>query len=172
MQKQISPSVQEKFLEAFFQEVINAVNSMPADYSLFYPKKETAGEIISETLEKSLKPIMIKDSNVSRPMLVARPTLRQKPMMKSFPIRNPFRPEPILYHPPPQLEMHRTPPPLTSVNMPRLNSLKKINNFISDQSISVIECPGQGKPIIITRLGLVQVTNVILTESEIKTIID
>ncbi|MEK6889041.1 MAG: hypothetical protein AABW80_02940 [Nanoarchaeota archaeon] len=171
MQKQISPSVQEKFLEAFFIELINAVKTLPSDYSLFYPKKETAGEIITETMEKSLNSVVLKDSNTSRPILITKPLVRQRPIMKSFPIRNTFRPE-IISHPSSQPEVHRTPPPLTSVNMPHLNSLGKINNFILDPSISLIECLGQGKPIIITRSGLVQVTNVALAESEIKAIMD
>ena len=48
----------------------------------------------------------------------------------------------------------------------------KITNFLRERTISSIECPGPGKPIIIIKMGQRQITNVTLSPEEIRKILD
>jgi hypothetical protein len=45
---------------------------------------------------------------------------------------------------------------------------EKINPLLNDSSIYSIECPGAGKPIMVSRRGQIQPTKIILNENEIK----
>lgn len=48
----------------------------------------------------------------------------------------------------------------------------KITPLLNDPSVSVIECQGQGKPIMISRMGHKQATKIILNEKEISQVLD
>jgi hypothetical protein len=48
----------------------------------------------------------------------------------------------------------------------------KINSFLREKTVSSIECPGPGKPIIIIKMGQRQITNVTLSPEEIRKILD
>lgn len=47
----------------------------------------------------------------------------------------------------------------------------KINDFLMDPTISFIECPGPGKPLVIIRAGQRQITRIFLTPEEIEEVI-
>ncbi len=51
-------------------------------------------------------------------------------------------------------------------------NLEKLNLLISDKHVYSIECPGPGKPLRIKSLGLSRESKIILTEKEIKAVIE
>lgn len=52
-----------------------------------------------------------------------------------------------------------------------VKSMEKLSPILYDQSVQTIECPGAGKQIIVTRNGLMQVSNISLTSDEISSIL-
>ena len=51
------------------------------------------------------------------------------------------------------------------------DSMKKIYPFISDPQVQSVECKGPGKPILVLKRGIIQVTNIILSNEEIEALI-
>jgi len=50
--------------------------------------------------------------------------------------------------------------------------LGKLSFLIMDPSVSSIECTGPGKPLIVSKSGIIQSTQIVLTDTEIKSIIE
>jgi len=63
------------------------------------------------------------------------------------------------------------PTPMPSAISINLESLSKINNLMQDPIFQSIECPGPGKPLIITRGGLIQTLPITLTKEEIDSVL-
>src|SRR5689334_6508412 len=51
------------------------------------------------------------------------------------------------------------------------NAWLKIEPFLRDPTVTHIECPGQNRPLMISRMGMRQGTKIILTDAEIKKIL-
>lgn len=51
------------------------------------------------------------------------------------------------------------------------DSMKKIYPFLSDPQVQSVECKGPGKPLLVLKRGIIQVTNIILTDEEINSLI-
>ncbi|MBU3913798.1 MAG: hypothetical protein KKE50_06930 [Nanoarchaeota archaeon] len=60
----------------------------------------------------------------------------------------------------------------TPQSLPQNFNLAKIDPLIRDNAITAIECTGPGKPVIVKSIGRVSPTRVMLSESEIKSIIE
>lgn len=48
--------------------------------------------------------------------------------------------------------------------------MQKISHLLEDQYVKSIECKGPGKPIVVLKSGIIQVTNIILSKEEIDSI--
>lgn len=58
--------------------------------------------------------------------------------------------------------------PLQPVEQKTIPTMEKLLPFIADPAVSAINCPGPGKNIILTRLGMIQQINLALTKEEIE----
>ena len=120
-----------------------------------------------------------KPISPQRPMVPPRPKMQiRKPMM-----RPPVPPKPVA---PPRHHVPQRPHPPRPMVPPRTNPLKpkvndqtghiegygKINAFLEDPTITTIECPGPGKPVIIVRAGQRQITKIVLGPEEVSEILD
>ena len=56
--------------------------------------------------------------------------------------------------------------------LPQGFTLMKVDSLIKDNTITAIECAGQGKPLIVRSLGRISPTRISLSEEEIKKIIE
>ena len=50
--------------------------------------------------------------------------------------------------------------------------MKEINKMVSDKSVQTIECPGNGKNILVKVRNKINLTKIILNEEEIKNVIN
>ena len=56
--------------------------------------------------------------------------------------------------------------------LPQNFSLNKLDPLIRDNTVTVIECPGPGKPVIVKSIGRIVPSQVILSEQEIKNVVE
>ena len=59
-----------------------------------------------------------------------------------------------------------------NIRVIKYESLKKIESLINDKAIQMIECPSQGKNILVKVRNRINITKIILSEDEIKNIIN
>lgn len=143
------------FLREFTKELI--ANSGTSEPQFFHT--------LSTTLPINISPeIVPAQTQQKRPMeIVAR---RPMPMMMP---RIPFPPRQI-----PRMQQPQIPNPIMPVPqpMPQNLNLGKLSMLVNDMRVSIIECPGANKLLIAKSAGIPSVTQISLTEDEIKNIID
>ena len=151
-----------------------------------------------EPIKKPLVPRMHPQVPPLNAVFRARPQVPPKPLTPPRPMIPPqrmFRPRMQVPRPVPPRVMHQRHVPPRHVHLPRVptvphtpfpNPLQpkvnkttghvegygKINAFLEDPTITTIECPGPGKPIVIVRAGQRQITRIVLGPDEIQDILD
>jgi len=134
------------FLQEFTKELILNSKSQWKFIMPFHPVLETANvNIIPEQ-----KPIM--------PVIPAPPRMPQHPAPPIHEIQNQVSIPEIV-----------SPSPMP---LPANFNLGKLNNLISDNRITSIECSGPGKPILVRSLGRVSSAQTTLGEEDIKNVIE
>ena len=160
------------FLQQFIQEVLKHATQQKIQLSeekleekSILPSLEEGIE--KESTEKIDSPLTIK-RKMPAPVLQRRPIHQFSSSAPSRPL--PYKIPQILLHQRPQAPKVYLAPPTESwlVNM---KSLARIQPLLTDQTITTVECPGPGMPIMIARGTYVQSTPVHFKAEEIKEII-
>jgi len=171
------------FLEEFTKELILAYKLING--IRYYPIRKVKARIKRELPEIPFLPV----AQVLAPEPIFAPPL---PPPRPAPIFIAPPPRPII-PPPVQQPVQYTPPPVQAappvkptkfeeliptiqigpinVETLRLLGLEKLAFLLLDPSVLSVECPGQGKQILVNRANVTQLTNIFLIKEEIDTII-
>lgn len=168
--------LRKMFLEQFIREIFVHAAKQESTKEIDDKKEiETISVLtpeVSRLTEKTLfqaPPISIKHAGEKHLPLAPIQSFRP------IPPRGPAGPLP--YKTPPIYLKQRPPPPkvylapLTESWLANMDSLKRIQPLLIDQTITTIECPGPGMPIMISRGSYVQSTPVHFNADEITGII-
>ena len=154
------PKITERVMLASMQEKTN----IPAPNSMV---GMVASISVSPKLVEVPKPLEQKP-NSSMP-IVNPPLFSQPSTSNNLPLRTPPRVMPRQNAPPvQQMEM---PVSVEGEGAELTQFYGKISPLLGDPSVSVIECPGMGKPVFVIRRGQRQLTKIILGEKDIEQIL-
>lgn len=105
--------------------------------------------------------------------IIPLPKLRRSPeKLKIKPVQVGSVSRPIKHLPKPPKKPKQ---PLPSPNLPKIGgevNLKKLDVFLADKAITMIECPGPNKLILVKKAGRVNSTKVSLSQEEIDAVIE
>jgi hypothetical protein len=140
--------IESRFLKSFFKNLALAA------------REERTKPLFLVPMKRSI------DSTEHRPLITPHRKLiplKQKSHRKMLPIplRRTIQPRP-----------EKISLPLASTETPKLTALGKIQPLLSNPEIHSIESLGPNKPVIINKRGMTKVTKLILTESEIKKLME
>ncbi len=141
------------------------------DHVLIVPRT-IAGQQPSPILSKTLPPPIRPPTTVQQKAPVAQAFTSPVPQKNTQPRQPQFIPRQT------QPQAPRQPVPQTvqavqpgSPTLIPLPSLAKLQPFLNDQRVNMVECPGPQKPVLVTQSGRVQATGVTLTTDEINAIL-
>lgn len=133
--------LQEKFLNKFIENIF-----------LHYKDKSEKMKFESDPYQNRVR--------------VIRPISPPMPVMKPLPnINNPIQIRPQFQNLQPSIS---NVPIKQTVQQPTINGLTKIQQFLENPFIRGIECTGPGRPLVLNKQGVIQTTNIILSNEEIN----
>lgn len=184
----ISLIATEPFISKFVFAIIKNIQAQNFSYDERYViHADLVPRFSEKVVQSSLKEKEVPSSKKSVEELVATVS---KPIVKTM-IRKPmqvFSPPQRMQGPPlqsvqPPKQVPVTPPPVQAVSSKKsepsvpkdvepIQGYGRITPLLSDPVISLIECPGAGKPVGIVRAGQRQITRINLSPEEIKGILN
>jgi hypothetical protein len=159
--------VSENFVEDFFLKVLENMKTKGKhpEHLQEIQKKKTIKEPFDSLTEESQEIQILQEKQIPVPM----PSLRTAPPL----FKKTFGQVPV-----PKFKMNLKVPlaPKIDINSPFKQStnfldLARLNEFVQDREVTLIQCDGPSMPIKINKKGQFVTTNLALAEEEIKSII-
>ena len=176
--KAISSIAEEPFIQKFVFAIIQNIRAKNFNYenkqiihSDLVPK--VSRKVMHASLGErrgapinSTQSIMDKKEIIPK-MATIKPKITRPPLPSSIPQKTTLIPQRVT--PAPQIVPPAAPP---GTQAGPSQGYGKITPLLNDPSISVIECQGVGKPIMVIRIGQKQLTRIVLSDKDIKEILD
>lgn len=153
---ELNKPIEERFLKSFMESILSAriqkKKFIWAEKTFGLPKPAQNSQIIR--IENEKKEVIANTPTVHKQIIS---TQRRQLIMppKVFPFKQGTKTVEI------------STPLATSSEIPEILT-EKIISLLKNPRIKMIECPGSGKPLIVTNAGLTQVTSITLDDEEIK----
>jgi len=156
------------FLRMFTEELIKNI------------KPRALPQILTQELGKEIPQIQIPPEIQQPASLEALPPIPQA-IQTLPPIRRPHQPfprQPLQVQPPQLITPQTLQPPVQPIHpdltapTPHEFTLGKLEKFLKDPSIGMIECPGPGKLVLVKTFSNTKTTKISLSEDEIKEVVN